>query len=147
MSVETTVILEKNKLPSPMELQKFISEEKFELSLDTNFTWDEHEGFLRCSYKGQPSGFELYTSSYTPSELVEELVTPEESILLQNRAYLVTFVTHSNVIDALSAHLVYSCLTKISDGFLLENSEPPFLSANEAYLKVHGVVEEFQDMM
>ncbi len=144
MSIETTVIIEESKLPSPKELQQFISQSQLDLKIDTDFKWGEHEGWLPCEYSKQETGFELYAESYTPSNLVAEgFVTEEESVMLGNRSYLVTFVTHTSVLDALSAFLVSGCLAKLADGYILENSEPPFISADTFYKDIKSSEKEF----
>ncbi len=148
MSIETTVIIEKSKLPTPQRLQEFISNSRLALKIDTDFEWGEHTGWLPCRYNKQETGFELYSESFTPAALIEEeFVTTEESALLGNRSYMITFVTHFKVLDALSAFLVSSCLAKLADGYVLENAEPPFIKADEIYKNIKKSEKEFLSMI
>lgn len=135
--LETTVLLNESQLPSPEDLQNFIDNSNVSLEMNLDFSWGDHVGWLPCRYRGEEAGFELYSESFTPEKLVdEEFLTSEESKLVGDRSYMITFVTHFSVTDSICAFLVSTCLAKMADGFVLENAEPPFLKGDELYVNL-----------
>lgn len=127
MSVENNVFLRPGRLPAPAEWAAAIRDAGFELEIDSDFQWDEFEGFLPATYKGEPAGFELYVEDFDVSQLSDE-----EQAALGDRSLLVTLVTHSDMRQYMSSMVAAAVLCSIVDGQLAEGGEPPFIGARES---------------
>jgi hypothetical protein len=68
MSVEITVCLSADRLPSPKVWQEAISANGFAVELDTDFDPVEFSGFLPARYQGGTAGFEYYNDSESEGE-------------------------------------------------------------------------------
>lgn len=127
MSVENNVFIRPSSLPTPADWAAAIRAAGFELDIDTDFTWDDFEGFLPAKYKGQDAGFELYKEDFDLSELSDE-----EQAELEDRSLLVTLVTHADMREYLSSMLASAVLCAMADGRLAEGGEPPFIKSADA---------------
>ena len=127
MSVENNVFMRPESLPTPERWAQAITDAGFDLSIDTDFQWDEFEGFLPAKYKGQEAGFELYKEDFNLSEL-----SKQEQDELGDRSLLITLVTHADMREYMSSMLASAVLCAISDGRLAEAGEPPFIKAGDA---------------
>ncbi|MDQ8023410.1 MAG: hypothetical protein REI94_16350 [Moraxellaceae bacterium] len=126
MSVENNVFIRPQALPTPADWASAIRAAGFELDIDTDFSWDDFEGFLPAKYKGQDAGFELYKEDFDLSELSDE-----EQAELEDRSLLITLVTHADMREYMSSMLAAAVLCAQADGRLAEGGEPPFIKAGD----------------
>ncbi|GHE25579.1 hypothetical protein ACFOED_05065 [Vulcaniibacterium thermophilum] len=124
MSVENNIFVRPGSLPAPADWAAAIREAGFELEIDSDFRWDEFEGFLPATYKGEPAGFELYVEDFDLSELSDD-----EQAALEDRTLLVTLVTHADMRQYMSSMIASAVLCSMADGQLAEGGEPPFIPA------------------
>lgn len=129
MSVENVVILRRDKVPSPDAWQAAISAAGFDMEMDTDFSFDDFEGFLPCKYKGEDAGFEFFFEELDTDGLE---LTKEEIAQIASRDWIVTLITRSDFRDLMVAQIAASVLCAMTDGLLVEGGEPPFISASDA---------------
>jgi hypothetical protein len=110
----------------PMEWSRAIREEGFPLELDTDFDPVEHTGFLPCKYEGAAAGFEYFFGEVAEMELEPEIV--EE---LEGRDVAVTFTTHSDLRELVSASIAAAVLCARADGLFFDESSGDVVYAGE----------------
>lgn len=110
MSYTTEVLVPNGSMPSPDKWADAIRAAGFDLELYRDFEVGAHSGFLPCTYKGLPSGFELFFEA----------------------GGAVSFVTHSDMSEAISAAIAAGVLCEMTGGKLIDNGDEPPIEATAA---------------
>lgn len=142
MSVENSVFLRRERLPTLSQWCDAIHRAGFEMEMDVDPDIQTLEGFLPCTYKGAPAGFEFYTE-----ELDTGGLSADELEQIGDRLFLVTLVTHADFGQYMTSMIASAVLCSISDGLLAEGGEPPFISATEAVIWAQRCEPEIARMM
>ncbi|WP_431112991.1 hypothetical protein [Variovorax paradoxus] len=142
MSVENNVFMHASKLPTPEAWAEAIKAAGFELDIDSEFSWDDFEGFLPAKYKGRDAGFELAKEDFYLAEL-----TNDERVEVGDRPVLVSLITHSDMREYISSMIAAAVLCAIADGKLAEGREPPFIGAEAAIEWARGSMPEVEKLM
>lgn len=133
MSVENNIFLQADRLPSAAEWQQAITEEGFDVWIDPECDTATHEGFWPCKYRGQDCGFEYWTEEVSMEELIDDgLLNKAEAETLEDRKFLVTLETRSNLNDAAVSAIAAAAMTRLADGMFAEGGEPPFIASSES---------------
>ena len=104
MSIELTVRVPVDGLPTPQQWQAAISDHGFKLVLDTDLDMQDFSGYLPCEIDRVSSGFEYYWGRR------DHLSESQESV--------VTLVTHSDLLEFLCAAIAAAVLASVSEGIL-----------------------------
>jgi hypothetical protein len=129
MSIENVVILRREVIPSPEAWQAAIRAADFDMEIDTDFQWDEFDGFLPCTYKDKNAGFELFLDELDLDGLG---LSDEEIAQIGDRDHVVVLVTHSDFRELMTSMIAAAVLCSMTDGLLVEGGEPPFIKAVDA---------------
>ena len=133
MSVENNIFLRKDQLPSVSDWQKAMTENGFDISIDTSCDTASHDGYWPCKYRGVDSGFEYWVEPVNIDELKSEgLLSDSEAEDLGDRDLLVTLCSHADYREGLVSAVASAALTHICDGRFAEAGEPPFINASES---------------
>lgn len=135
MSIDVLVHLSEGRMPTPQEWQSAITATGFPVSMDTDFDVKEFKGFLPCTYKELPAGFEYYYSKVEPHDL-REIGVPE-SLPIQ-----IALVTHSNFAELATSTIAAAVLANITDGLLVDTEEGKTYNGNEALTWAKQIVAE-----
>jgi len=133
MSVEFTVYLAREAMPTPADWAQEIVDRGFLAELDCAFDVDTFSGFLPCRYDDADAGFE-YSSG--PVELIDELELPDEV------DFSVTFTTHSNMRELASSVVCAAALCAISRGILVDPQADMAVTADDAVGWASELLEE-----
>lgn len=133
MSVELTVYLARDSMPSPAAWARAIVERGFLAELDPAFDVDAFSGFLPCRYDGEDAGFE-YESG--PIEHVDGLELPEDF------DFSVTFATHSDLRELASSVTCAAVLCAQSRGILVDPQADVAVPADEVIAWAREMLEE-----
>ncbi len=145
MSVENSIFMVREKLPSPQEWLDAIRSNGFEMDMDIDFDPVAHEGFIPCKYKGEDAGFEYWAEQVDIKEFLEEgMLTQEEANELGDRSFMVTLVTRSDFRELMTSVIAAAVLCEITDGMLAEGGEPPFITAANAVKWAKDSVPEIE---
>jgi hypothetical protein len=133
VSVTTTVLLERAKLPSAATWARAIREDHdFQLELPGDLDLEAHDGFLPCVYRGQPAGFECVLQPLA-AYLAEQAVGPtdERRTAIRARDVAVSFVTHSDPAGFVAACIASAVLASLSEGVLWSDEAAALFSPDE----------------
>jgi hypothetical protein len=111
MSVDLTVYLQRESMPTPEDWAEAIDELGFPAELDPEFDVDAFSGFLPCTFEDEDAGFE-YESG--PIEFVDDLELPSEF------DFQVTLSTHSELRELSAAVVCAAVLCTIARGVLVD---------------------------
>jgi hypothetical protein len=135
MSVEFTVYLEREAMPSPRDWAQAIVEAGFPAELDKGFDVDDFAGFLSCRYAGADAGFE-YESG--PIEYVDELELPSDF------DFSVTFSTNSETRELAAAVVSAAVLCSLSRGILVDPQADSVVTSGDAISWAGEQLEEIE---
>jgi len=135
MSVELTVYMAREAMPSPRDWAQAIVDAGFPAELDAEFDVDTFSGFLPCRYDGVDAGFEYLSG---PIEFVDELELPSEF------DFSVTFATHSSMRELASSVVSAAALCSVSAGILVDPQADVAVSASEAISWAREQLEEIE---
>lgn len=113
MSRDFGVYLHTHNLPTPKEWKEEILQQGFPCELDSDIALLTFSGFLPCSVNGVISGFEYYASDLD-NEVLNELD------LSRSLNFDITFCAGAPAAEAIAALAAASCLTKLSEGYLVD---------------------------
>lgn len=133
MSVDLTVYMAREAMPTPADWAQAIIDSGFPAELDADFDIDTFSGFLPCRYAGSDAGFE-YSSG--PIELVDDLDLPSEF------DFSVTFATHSNMRELASSVTCAAILCTVSRGILVDPQADVAVPADDAISWARELLEE-----
>lgn len=133
MSVEFTVYLPRDAMPSPSEWASAIRDRGFDVELGTKFDVDDFSGFLPCRIEGEDAGFE-YSSG--PIEFVDELELPDDF------DFSVTFTTHSSQRELATSVVSAAVLCALVRGVLVDPQADMTVSAGEAVAWAGEMLDE-----
>jgi hypothetical protein len=135
MSIEFTVYMTREAMPSPRDWAQAIVDAGFSAELDTEFDVDAFSGFLPCRYDGVEAGFEYLSG---PIEFVDELDLPSEF------DFSVTFTTHSSMRELASSVVSAAALCSLSAGILVDPQADVAVSASEVISWAREQLEEIE---
>ena len=135
MSVEVLIHVAADRMPSPQEWQAAIATGGFPVSIDTDFDVEKFSGFLPCTYKDLPAGFEYRYSLIEPHEL-RGLGVPE------NLPIQVALVTHSSFVELATSTIAAAILAHLTDGLLVDTEEGKQYDSNESLTWAKRIVAE-----
>jgi len=144
MSVDITVFIHKDKLPTLQSLKNAINELDNKLKIEEDFSITEHEGFVPCSYNGDECGFEYWIEE-VDDELLEEWEINKEEICGRNRC--LTFSTRSGFTDLISSALVSTAFCKISDGLAFDDNEELTINSSNCIEYGQSIVTDAKKMI
>ncbi|MEZ4446188.1 MAG: hypothetical protein R3B72_44335 [Polyangiaceae bacterium] len=121
MSIETAVILKRERLPAPEDWQRALREAGFAVQLDTDFDPVEMTGFLPATYDGRPGGFEYFFSALDDSDYEPEILDR-----LGDRDSVVSLVTHSDFAGLMTAVLAAAALADLAGGVVHDTEADEF---------------------
>lgn len=111
MSIQSSVFLKREAMPTPAQWAAAIRDVGFAFELGEDFDVEELSGFLPCRYDGAEAGFEYFFRSADTSELSDE-----ERRLVGDRTVQIDFVTHSSYLDLMAAVIAGCVLAHLADG-------------------------------
>ena len=126
MSVDLHVFLSPDRMPSPSAWAQAISTAGFDVVLDQDFEPSSFSGFLPCTYKGKPAGFEYF---------FQVLAEPELSrwgIADPARPLCITFATRSDFREFASSMISAAVLASMADGLLRDADGTTLIAASSA---------------
>lgn len=121
-------------MPTPAAWAQAIRAQGFAMDLDPDFDPTTFSGFLPCTHAGQPAGFEYYVESRP--ELDDDL----RRAAGPTRTLEVSFVTHSDMRELVSAMIASGTLAVLTDGVVWSDESGAAL-AGPAALALARVVE------
>ncbi len=144
MSVDITVFIHKDKLPTLKSLKHAINELDNKLSIDEEFSINDHEGFVPCSYNGEECGFEYWIEE-VDDELLDEWEIRKEEI--SGRNMYLTFATRSGFTDLISSALTSSVFCKLSDGLSFDDDEELTINSSNCIEYGQNIVADAKRMI
>lgn len=144
MSVDITVFVHKEKLPTLETLKNAINELDNQLNIDEEFSINDHEGFVPCSYNGEECGFEYWIEEVDDELLDEWEITKEE---ISDRNMYLTFATRSGFTDLISSALISSAFCKISDGLSFDDDEELTINSSNCIEYGQNIVADAKRMI
>lgn len=139
MSVEMTVFLRSEKLPTLERWSQALREAGFELVLDPSGDPRTQTGFWPATYQGKPAGFEYYRDDLEDVEIDADIAKE-----IGDRDTSVSFVTHSDVRELASSVIAAYVLCAISDGVFFDTEGNAFHTAAEALEQARGFAQDIQ---
>lgn len=133
MSVDLTVYMAREAMPTPAVWAQAIVDSGFSAELDADFDVDTFSGFLPCRYAGADAGFE-YSSG--PIEFVDDLELPDEF------DFSVTFATHSSMRELASSVVCAAVLCTLSRGILVDPQADVAVPSDDAITWARELLEE-----
>jgi hypothetical protein len=127
MSLTSTVYLHHSKLPDPKAWAAAIRSAGFALEMDSDFDVKTFSGFLPCTHEGEKAGFEYYYGEIDPADLSDETRAN-----LGGRDVYVSFVSHSEIRELISAVIAASVLCDLADGVFHDDESGEDFSAQTA---------------
>lgn len=120
MSVVIQVFLADDRMPTPEQWAENLRTHGFDVDLHTDFDVRDFSGFLPCKYKGHDAGFEYYFEPAGP------VVESDERLqgAIAGRDSVVSFVTHSDLREAMTSVIASGVLCAISDASCSTTSSP-----------------------
>lgn len=140
MSVENIVVFSNNCKLSSEQLVEKMQEAGFEFELNSEFDFDDFEGYVSLKLDGIETGFELYVG-----ELDEEFFEPEDQKYVGDRKHAAVFVTYTDYREYKCSLIASAALAELTDGLFLEGGEPPLIYADEAMQWVKDCLPEIED--
>jgi hypothetical protein len=137
MSAELYVLAKRSQLPSLPEWQGALDQSAFSIKLDPSVNLLDHSGFLPCTYKGAPTGFELSIGS--GSGLMESY--PELQSRTEHLDAVATFSWGGDINQCVSAVCSAAVLTQLSHGLMYDPQEGQSFDGSQAILQARQVVE------
>lgn len=126
MSVTMRVLLDPSRVPSPEVWANEIRARGFAMDLDRDFDPTTFSGFLPCVHQGQPSGFEY---DFQPEAELEDDVRRAAG---DQRTLAISFVTHSDLRELVTAMIASAVLAQLSDGVVWSDESGEVLSGPDA---------------
>src|SRR5688572_17847882 len=126
MSITTRVLLDPARLPSARVWGREIRAQGFAMDFAVDFDPTSHSAFLSCIHQGQPAGFEYYL------EPNPELSAELRRVAGSERTVEITFVTHSDMRELVTAMIASSVLALLADGVVWSDESGEHLSAADA---------------
>jgi hypothetical protein len=117
MAVVIQVFLADERMPTPEQWAENLRTHGFDMDLDTDFDVRDFSGFLPCKYKGHDAGFEYYFEPAGPAVESDERLQGA----IAGRDSVVSFVTHSDLREAMTSVIASGVLCAISDGVLFDD--------------------------
>src|SRR5579871_1543612 len=109
MSIDVLIYLKPERMPTPQEWQKAITERGFPVLIDTDFDTASFTGYLPGEYKGEPCGFEYYAFPFSTDDCREEGIPHELSLC-------VGLVTHGDHLDGCCSTIAGAVLAEMTEG-------------------------------
>jgi hypothetical protein len=135
MSVDLNVFLVRSSMPAPAEWTSAITDAGFDAQLDSDFDVDTFTGFLPCTYKGEPAGFEYYADALDADGRAT-LQLPDEF------DFAVTFVTGSNMREFITSLIASGVLCQLSGGAFFDPQSGEFTPADSVSEMLRSEVAE-----
>jgi hypothetical protein len=126
MSVTTRVVLDPARMPSPAAWAREIRARGFAMDLDEEFDPPTFSGFLPCVHQGHASGFEY---GFEPDPEIEAELRQAAGA---TRTLEITFVTHSDLRELVTAWIAAGALALLTDGVVWSDESGECLSGSEA---------------
>jgi hypothetical protein len=98
---------------APEQWAAAIIDAGFEAGLDPDFDVDTYHGFLSCSYKGEPAGFEYDADHLTDNDR-EALALPDKY------DFVVSFITGSDMREFITSLIASVVLCSQTDGLFFD---------------------------
>lgn len=76
MSADLGVYLRRSSMPSPADWAQAIIDQGFPVEMDADFDVEHLGGYLPCRFRGEPSGFEYYSSHLSEQDKAESEIPP-----------------------------------------------------------------------
>ena len=122
-------------MPAPGKWASAIADAGFDAQLDSDFDVDSFTGFLPCTYKGEPAGFEYYADPLD-ADARAELRLPDAF------DFAVTFVTGSNMREFITSFIESGILCQISGGTFFDPQSGEFTPADSVLEMLKSEVAE-----
>lgn len=126
MSVTQRVLLDPARLPTTVAWATAIRAQGFDMALDGDFDPKTFSGFLPCTHQGHPAGFEY---GFQPDAELDDDV---RSAAGNQRTLEISFVTHSDMRELVSAMIASGVLALLSDGVVWSDESGDSLSGPDA---------------
>jgi hypothetical protein len=126
MSVTTRVLLDPARMPSTAAWADEIRTQGFGMDLDVEFDPKTFSGFLPCVHQGHPAGFEYF---FQPDAELDDDVRRAAG---SKRTLEISFVTHSDMRELISAMIASGVLALLSDGVVWSDESGESFSAQDA---------------
>ena len=138
MSICTTVFLRKSRMPEPTRWAAAIAARKFPMTMDTDFDVMTFSGFLPCSYDGRQAGFEYYCAAVDRDEIRDVVER------IGDRDLMISFVTHSNFRELMTATIASGVLCIEADGVLWDTEAGDVFAASQAHEWMHNQIRSIE---
>jgi hypothetical protein len=136
MSVTTRVLLDPTRMPSTSAWADEIRKQGFAMDLDVEFDPKTFSGFLPCVHQGRPAGFEYFCQP--DAELDDDIRRAAGS----QRTLEISFVTHSDMRELVSAMIASGVLALLSDGIAWSDESGDSCSGPDAISLAREVESE-----
>jgi hypothetical protein len=113
-------------MPSPAAWAREIRAQGFAMDLDEAFDPKTFSGFLPSGHQGQPAGFEY---SFQPDAQLDDDVRRAAG---SNRTLEISFITHSDLRELVSAMIASAVLALLSDGVVWSDESGESYSGPDA---------------
>lgn len=113
MSVDLIVYLRRAGMPKASRWAEAIRNAGFPVDFEYDFDSESAAGFRPCTFRGELSGFEYYSSHLSEEERDQRGAPPECD-------FCVNLVTHSDLRDFATSLIAASVLAEITGGVLVD---------------------------
>jgi hypothetical protein len=117
MSVTITVFIRKGAMLSPAAWQKAITQQGFDVTLDPDFDPVTFSGFLPARLARRDAGFEYLFGPVDP----EDVDAGPGATAAAGLDECISFVTHSDIVELVSAALSAAALAAAVEGLLWDH--------------------------
>ena len=127
MSISRTVYLQRSRVLAPKEWADAIRAAGFAMDMDSDFEVESFSGYLPCTYEGKPAGFE-----YLFADLAEIEFDDEARSAIGDRDIGISFVTHSDMLELVTAVVAAAVLCAKADGVVHDEDAGEFIAADDS---------------
>lgn len=139
MSYDIGVFIQKKNLPTASQWKTEIKQQGFPCELDNEVNLSTLSGFLPCRINGKIAGFEYYASHAEPEEVSDLAQTTDKP--LPPVDYAITVSSSAKELDFFCALAAASCLTKMTDGYLVDYYSGDIILSEQAIRWAHALPE------
>jgi hypothetical protein len=140
MPADLHVYLPRSSMLAPEQWAAAIIDAGYEAQLDPDFDVDTFNGFLRCSYKGEPAGFE-YDSDHLTDNDREALALPAKY------DFVVSFITGSSIRDFITSLIASVVLCSQTGGLFSDPESGDRIPAGLVLQMLKSKVSECEQVM